>query len=947
MVKTLKEIQSKFKSKLAGFLRFVGFCFKRKTLKVLKTSFIIFVLIFTVAMSVGIQVHAEDNFTPNDPGAQFSSDPNASTAPAKKTAPAPAAAQNTPDTGGTTSKIMDFLNRVLFAIAYFLGTLAMTLFSYVVLISSYNDFVTSEAVNKGWVLIRDLCNMFFVVILLIIAFAQILHVEKYSMKTLLPKVLIAAVLVNFSKLVCGLLIDFAQVIMMTFVNGYQATAGANLVVGLGFTKLLKMSAKSTTSSVDPGYSNADIFLTLAMGVVFLVLVIVVTFLILVLLTVRIVTLWILVVLSPFAFLLSDLPFGQSYATEWWKKFGEQVVIGPFLAFFLWLSLLIMSNPDQMITPDIKKAQEDITKSTGGAKQESMQLDNLAQFFIGLAMLLASFEMAQRMGGATAKWAGKVSGMSKSVGKKLGKFAGRTAYKVTGAKAVVKRGQAVYGGFMAKQKEKTAKKMEKWTGVGENVFAGKEAVVKKGKQAVRGGFELGKGVVKKVGLGVIGPFSKKAEEAWSGAGAWKGMATRVKYAGKMETVGNDKIKQAHRDKKMKDANDLLASHEIKSPEQLRELLGNKSASKDMRRAAALKLADKGMFNDKKDEKGNVIKSAAEYAQDAKDLLKGDRASSSAFGDALEKKQMYLAYHLADDKGKDVLSTKLNNGELDLRKQDANSDKDLEWMKFAHDAVGGKSFGKIMTDRASYGGQTEKNIKETVNKMASSGSTSILAQEQHVKDLKHAMDNPNATPADIEKAKEDHKKASEGLIGFSHSVASITGNAELAFTKKDVFDSAGFQKYIQGATPIQISNLINAKNEIAQYITPDKMSRMAAEGGEGPNQFNEVSAEMLKMAQDTSKGMEKLKEQMENKLQALLSSERSRDAMEGDIRGKIEAVVANVRATKDVAAKAEADRVMREQNKKISDAAIAQANKELQEKEDKESKDLRALLSKTTV
>ena len=44
--------------------------------------------------------------------------------------------------------------------------------------------------------------------------------------------LIAAILVNFSKLICALIVDAGQVFMLTFVNGYAATGGANIIAGL-------------------------------------------------------------------------------------------------------------------------------------------------------------------------------------------------------------------------------------------------------------------------------------------------------------------------------------------------------------------------------------------------------------------------------------------------------------------------------------------------------------------------------------------------------------------------------------------------------------------------------------------------------------------------------------------------------------------------------------------
>ncbi len=50
--------------------------------------------------------------------------------------------------------------------------------------------------------------------------------------------------------------------------------------------------------------------------------------------VRIIYLWILIALSPFAFLLSATPGMSGKFNEWWNKFVRYVFVGPILAFFL-------------------------------------------------------------------------------------------------------------------------------------------------------------------------------------------------------------------------------------------------------------------------------------------------------------------------------------------------------------------------------------------------------------------------------------------------------------------------------------------------------------------------------------------------------------------------------------------------------------------------------------
>ncbi|PIP34883.1 hypothetical protein COX21_00500, partial [Candidatus Falkowbacteria bacterium CG23_combo_of_CG06-09_8_20_14_all_41_10] len=117
--------------------------------------------------------------------------------------------------------VAQLIGWIVYAFVYVIGLLIMLVMWVLIKLAQYNDFINATPVQFGWTIVRDVCNMFFILILLIIAFATILRVERYSFKTLLPKLILMAVLINFSKLICGVFIDFAQVIMLTFVNGFK------------------------------------------------------------------------------------------------------------------------------------------------------------------------------------------------------------------------------------------------------------------------------------------------------------------------------------------------------------------------------------------------------------------------------------------------------------------------------------------------------------------------------------------------------------------------------------------------------------------------------------------------------------------------------------------------------------------------------------------------------
>ena len=107
--------------------------------------------------------------------------------------------------------------------------LSIFVLKFIIEIGGYNGYINAPAVEVGWVMVRDLANMFFVVALLLIAFGTILGLEQYEWKKLMVKLFFAAILVNFSRVICGIMIDAAQVVMMTFINGVVATAGGNLI----------------------------------------------------------------------------------------------------------------------------------------------------------------------------------------------------------------------------------------------------------------------------------------------------------------------------------------------------------------------------------------------------------------------------------------------------------------------------------------------------------------------------------------------------------------------------------------------------------------------------------------------------------------------------------------------------------------------------------------------
>ncbi|MBI4239741.1 hypothetical protein HY620_01995 [Candidatus Uhrbacteria bacterium] len=315
---------------------------------------------------------------------------------------------------------------LLFAIIQFVGSLIMSLIYILLVIAKYNSFLSSTAVTHGWSIVRDVANMFFVLVLLAIAIGTILQQQKYHYQTTLPKFIAAAILINFSKTICGLIIDFAQVVMLTFVSSFAATSGGgNFAALLGIPNFLALvGAGGSGQEIVKQATTNDLVIAALLALAFSVIALVVVAVIVMMLVIRIIALWFLIILSPLAFFLTALPErGEQYASQWWEQFINYVVFGPVMAFFLWLSLTVVSvaNAGIQDAKDIQLHKElgfDFGEEEGGTGAflggNVMQavggsvigtLAGQAGYILGIGMLIMSLVMGQKLGGAAGGVAG--------------------------------------------------------------------------------------------------------------------------------------------------------------------------------------------------------------------------------------------------------------------------------------------------------------------------------------------------------------------------------------------------------------------------------------------------------------------------------------------------------------------------------------------------------------
>ncbi len=285
-------------------------------------------------------------------------------------------------------------------------------------LASYNNFIDVSVVKLGWVMVRDVANMFFIVGLLVIAFATILGFESYEWKHGLVKIVLMAILINFSNLIAQLVIDVAHIFTITFLNAVSATAGGNLITMFQMDKILELAQSSPSElGATRDVASLTLFAGSVLAFIFALLAALTIGAYLVVMIFRIVVLWALIVLSPLAFMLYAVPKGEDYAHEWWSEFSKHVIVAPIMVFFLWLAFATLGTGQ--IISEIQSDPNVIQLNSSGEKQSVTVLEistweNFASFLLGIGFLWVGIKKTEETGATGAGLVGGAIDFTKNV-----------------------------------------------------------------------------------------------------------------------------------------------------------------------------------------------------------------------------------------------------------------------------------------------------------------------------------------------------------------------------------------------------------------------------------------------------------------------------------------------------------------------------------------------------
>lgn len=254
-------------------------------------------------------------------------------------------------------------------------------------------------IPKVWGDVKNLCLEFFGMVILVIAFMNLLkiQIDQWGVNRLIPRLFLAIFLVIFSKFIAISIINFSSALAGSFVS-LAMKGSPNPDLFAGFSEL---------GHALTGVKADQIGFPVAFGIL---LVSFISFLVLVVLAVilflRAAILAFMIIIAPIAFLLMVLPLTQKYSTEWWTWFIKWTFFFPICILIIAIGMRltkIAGAPDALNTAfGVSQGNE----SGGGF------LTQFSGMIIGLIAIPIGIVLPLKMLGAVGKAiSGGVTGKS--------------------------------------------------------------------------------------------------------------------------------------------------------------------------------------------------------------------------------------------------------------------------------------------------------------------------------------------------------------------------------------------------------------------------------------------------------------------------------------------------------------------------------------------------------
>lgn len=282
---------------------------------------------------------------------------------------------------------------------------------------AFSGLFNMQAVYDLWGMVRDFFNLFFILMILFIAFSTIFQVQAYNYKKLLWHLVLMALLTNFSFPVSRFLIDAANVPMYFFLE--STVAGDSDAAGKEISNRLFSAAKMRSAILPEVDGWEDITgdqklsQHLVRGIIFIFIFGVSLLVLAVLLLLRTITLLVLVIFSPVGFSGAAIPWFSSYSKKWWDALMSNAFFGPTAALMLLVSVRIVSAFSSSTS---NTELQDIAKNS---ELGEFNVANMATLIIPVTLIWMSISVGKSFSIAGAGTViGKAEKFAKSTGRKF-------------------------------------------------------------------------------------------------------------------------------------------------------------------------------------------------------------------------------------------------------------------------------------------------------------------------------------------------------------------------------------------------------------------------------------------------------------------------------------------------------------------------------------------------
>lgn len=192
---------------------------------------------------------------------------------------------------------------------------------------------SNDGVYKGWVTIRNISNVFFVIAFLVIIFSQLsgFGISNYGVKKLLPRIIVVAIAINLSFIVMQAAIDATNIIGKGLYDVIYASSstptigwadalklvlgGSGIALGAGAAALVILGPEAALLALLPILLSALVsFLAAALTLIF-----------------RQAIIPILAMIAPLAFIANLLPNTEQWFKKWSKLLLNMLMLYPMAA----------------------------------------------------------------------------------------------------------------------------------------------------------------------------------------------------------------------------------------------------------------------------------------------------------------------------------------------------------------------------------------------------------------------------------------------------------------------------------------------------------------------------------------------------------------------------------------------------------------------------------------